>query len=140
MFERLTAKAQRVVYLAQEEARNMRHQAVGTEHLLLGILGEGQGVAARALASLGIQANDVREMVLKMIAPGNAIVTNEMTLTPRAKRVFELAQDEAVRWGVNYIATEHILLGLVREGEGVAFQVLNALGATPDKIRKQVSA
>ncbi len=140
MFERLTAKAQRVVYLAQEEARNMRHQAVGTEHLLLGILGEGQGVAARALASLGIQANDVREMVLKMIAPGNAIVTNEMTLTPRAKRVFELAQDEAVRWGVNYIATEHILLGLVREGEGVAFQVLNALGATPDKIRKQVAA
>ncbi len=140
MFERLTAKAQRVVYLAQEEARNMHHQSVGTEHILLGILDEGQGVAARALGSLGIEANEVREMVLKMIAPGNAVVGSEMTLTPRAKKVFELAQDEAVRWGVNYIATEHLLLGLVREGEGVAFQVLNALGATPDKIRKQVQA
>lgn len=140
MFERLTAKAQRVVYLAQEEARNMHYQSVGTEHILLGILDEGQGVAARALSSLGIEANEVREMVLKMIAPGNAVVGSEMTLTPRAKKVFELAQDEAVRWGVNYIATEHLLLGLVREGEGVAFQVLNALGATPDKIRKQVQA
>lgn len=138
MFDRLTAKAQRVVYLAQEEARNMHHQSVGTEHILLGILDEGQGVAARALASLGIEANEVRETVLKMIAPGNAAVGSEMTLTPRAKKVFELAQDEAVRWGVNYIATEHLLLGLVREGEGVAFQVLNALGATPERIRKQV--
>lgn len=140
MFERLTARAQKVVYNAQEEARRMHHQAVGTEHILLGILDEGQGVAARALNSLGIEADEVRDTVLKMIAPGNAPADSEMTLTPRAKKVFELAQDEAVRWGVNYIATEHLLLGLVREGEGVAFQVLNSLGATPDKIRKQVQA
>ena len=140
MFERLTARAQKVVYNAQEEARQMHHSSVGTEHILLGILDEGQGVAARALNSLGIEAGEVRETVLKMIAPGNAPTDAEMALTPRAKKVFELAQDEAVRWGVNYIATEHLLLGLVREGEGVAFQVLNALGATPEKIRKQVQA
>ncbi len=140
MFERLTARAQKVVYNAQEEARQMHHSSVGTEHILLGILDEGQGVAARALNSLGIEAGEVRETVLKMIAPGNASADAEMALTPRAKKVFELAQDEAVRWGVNYIATEHLLLGLVREGEGVAFQVLNALGATPEKIRKQVQA
>lgn len=140
MFERFTEKAQRVLYLAQEEARAMRHPAVGTEHILLGILGEGEGVAAKALVALSIDLDTVKEAVVKMVALGDQPIGKEILLTPRAKKVFALAQDEAVHWGVNYIGTEHILLGLIREGEGIASQVLAELGANPDKIRKQVLA
>lgn len=138
MIEKFTEKAQRVIYIAHDEARAMGHPAVGTEHILLGILGEGQGVAAKALVALGIDLNKVRETIMKLVEAGNQPVGNEVTLTPRAKKVFNLAQDEAVRWGVNYVGTEHLLLGLIREGDGIASQVLAELGANPDKIRKQV--
>lgn len=140
MFEHYTEKAKRVIYLAQEEARNMNHNAVGTEHLLLGLLAEGQGVGAKALEASGIELESVRQSVLNMVKKGIHPVGSEITITPRAKKVLALAQDEAVRWQVNYIGTEHILLGLIREGEGVASQVLTELGANPDKIRKQVLA
>lgn len=140
LFERYTERAQRVIYLAQEEARQMRHPAVGTEHILLGLLGEGSGVGAKALEALGINLDEVRKAVLEMVQPGDQIVGNEMGVTPRAKKVLALAQDEASRWGVNYVGTEHILLGLIREGEGIASQVLAGMGADSDKIRRQVVA
>ena len=123
MFERYTERAQKVIYLAQEEARQMRHPAVGTEHILL-----------------GLNLNEVRQAVIAMVQPGAQPIGNEIGITPRAKKVLVLAQDEANRWGVNYVGTEHILLGLIREGEGIASQVLAGLGADPDKIRKQVIA
>lgn len=140
MFERYTEKAQKVIYLAQEEARQMRHPAVGTEHILLGLLAEASGVGAKALEALGIKLDEVRSAVLQMVQPGSQPIGNEIGITPRAKKVLVLAQDEANRWGVNYVGTEHILLGLLREGEGIASQVLSELGADPDKIRKQVVA
>ncbi len=140
MFERYTERAQKVIYLAQEEARQMRHPAVGTEHILLGLLGEGSGVGAKALEALGLNLNEVRQAVIAMVQPGAQPIGNEIGITPRAKKVLVLAQDEANRWGVNYVGTEHILLGLIREGEGIASQVLAGLGADPDKIRKQVIA
>ena len=140
MFGRFTEKAQHVIYYAQEEARAMNYPAVGTEHLLLGILREGESVAARALTDIDVNLEQVREIVLKTLAPGNEPVGSEIAITPRVKKVLALAQDEAVRWGVNYIGTEHILLGILREGEGVASQVLEELGVEPDKVRKQVVA
>lgn len=140
MFGRFTEKAQHVIYYAQEEARAMNYPAVGTEHLLLGILREGQSVAAKALLGLGVDLQKARDIVLKTITPGTEPVGNEITITPRVKRVLALAQDEAVRWGVNYIGTEHILLGILRDGEGVASQVLEELNVDPDKVRKQVVA
>ena len=140
MFGRFTEKAQHVIYYAQEEARAMNYPAVGTEHLLLGILREGESVAARALSDIGVDLNQVRELVLKTLMPGQETVGSEITITPRVKKVLALAQDEAVRWGVNYIGTEHLLLGILREGEGVASQVLEELGADPGAIRKQVIA
>lgn len=140
MFERFTEKAQKVLYFSEQEARNMNHPAVGTEHILLGILDEGQSIAAKALVALGIDLQSAREAVVRLVAVGNTPIGNEMLMTPRAKRVFQLAQDEAIHWGVNYIGTEHILLGLLREGEGIASHVLADLGADPDKIRKQVVA
>lgn len=140
MFERYTERAQKVIYLAQEEARQMRHPAVGTEHILLGLLGEGGGVGAKALEALGINLNEVRQAVIQVVQPGMQPIGNEIGITPRAKKVLVLAQDEANRWGVNYVGTEHILLGLIREGEGIASQVLTSMGADPDKIRKQVVA
>ncbi|MBQ3509564.1 MAG: ATP-dependent Clp protease ATP-binding subunit [Peptococcaceae bacterium] len=140
MFGRFTEKAQHVIYYAQEEARAMNYPAVGTEHLLLGILREGESVAARALSDIGVDLNQVRELVLKTLMPGQEPVGSEITITPRVKKVLALAQDEAVRWGVNYIGTEHLLLGILREGEGVASQVLEELGADPGAIRKQVIA
>lgn len=140
MFGRFTEKAQHVIYYAQEEARAMNYPAVGTEHLLLGILREGQSVAAKALLGLGVDLQKARDIVLKTITPGTEPVGNEITITPRVKRVLALAQDEAVRWGVNYIGTEHILLGILRDGEGVASQVLEELNVDPDKVRKQVAA
>lgn len=140
MYARFTEKAQRVIYYAQEEARAMNYPAVGTEHLLLGILREGDSVAARALAGLGVDLQKVRDIVLKTLSPGSTPVGNEIAITPRVKKVLALAQDEAVHWGVNYIGTEHLLLGILREGEGVASQVLAELDIDPDQVRKQVLA
>lgn len=140
MFARFTERAQKVLYYAQEEAKSMNYPAVGTEHLLLGLLREGEGVGAKALMALGIDLEKVKETVKKLINIGNEPVIGEIGFTPRAKKVLGLAQDEAFKWGVNYVGTEHILLGLIREGEGVAAQVLLNLGANPDKIRKQVLA
>lgn len=140
MYGRFTEKAQHVIYYAQEEARAMNYPAVGTEHLLLGILREGESVAAQALLGLGVDLQKVRDIVLRTLSPGNEPVGNEITITPRVKKVFSLAQDEAVRWGVNYIGTEHILLGILREGEGIASQVLTELNVDPDRVRKQVIA
>ena len=137
MFERLTQRAQHVIYLAKEEARVLNHPAVGTEHLLLGLIKENEGVGAKALSSLGLNLNNVRKAVKDLVTPG-AEKPEEIGLTPRVKKVFELANDEAQKWGVNYVGTEHLLLGLVREGEGVAAQVLADLGVSADAIRKQV--
>ncbi len=140
MYGRFTEKAQHVIYYAQEEARAMNYPAVGTEHLLLGILREGESVAARALIDMGIDLESVREIVLRTLAPGDKPVGNEIAITPRVKKVLALAQDEAVHWGVNYIGTEHLLLGILREGEGIASQVLEELDVDPEKARKQVMA
>lgn len=139
MFARFTQRAQKVLYLAQEEAKRLNYPFVGTEHLLLGLIGEGEGVASRALASLGIEADRVRSLVEEMVEKVvQGPVSNEMTLTPRAKRVLELAVDEARRMGHNYVGTEHLLLGLIREGEGVAAQVLNSFGADQEKVRQTI--
>ncbi len=137
---RFTERANRVLRLAQEEALALRHPAIGTEHILLGILREGDSVAARALTNLGVNIKAVREEVRKVIRPGEAVVGGELGLTPRAKRVLELANEEARRQGVNYVGTEHLLLGLLEEGEGLAAQVLGGLGLSPEKIREQVIA
>jgi len=140
---RFTERAQRVLVLAKEEAQRLGHPAVGTEHLLLGLIAEGQGVAAKALESLGIKKETVRNEIIKLVGSGEGDAAGEgeeITLTPRAKTVLELAGDEARRLGVNYVGTEHILLGLIREGEGVAARVLNNLGATHEKVRQQVLA
>lgn len=137
---RFTERAHRVLRLAQEEARHLNHPAVGTEHLLLGLLREGDSVAARALASLGVNLKSVREEVRKAVRPGEGVPPGELGLTPRAKKVLELAQEEARRQGVNYVGTEHILLGLMEEGEGLAAQVLGSLGLTPEKVRERILA
>ena len=138
MFGRFTERAQRVFMLAQEEARRLRHPAVGTEHLLLGLLREGEGIAARALQSLGLDLNKVRDEVERIVAPGDSRVGDEVGLTPRAKKVLELAHEEGRRQGVSYVGTEHLLLGLIREGEGVAARVLINHGLTMDSVRRQV--
>jgi ATP-dependent Clp protease ATP-binding subunit ClpC len=138
MFARFTQRAQKVLFLAQEEARRLNYPYVGTEHLLLGLIREGEGVAAKALNSLGIEAAKVRSIVEEVVEKVQGPVPTEMTLTPRAKRVLELAVDEARRMGHNYVGTEHLLLGLIREGEGVAAQVLNSLGADANKVRQVV--
>lgn len=140
MFGRFTEKAQHVIYYAQEEARAINYPAIGTEHLLLGILREGQSIAAQALQGLGVNLENARDVVQQMIVPGNDPVGSEIGITPRVKKVFALAQDEAVRWGVSYIGTEHILLGILREGEGVASQALAELNVEPEKVRRQVIA
>ncbi|NLL18062.1 MAG: ATP-dependent Clp protease ATP-binding subunit [Clostridia bacterium] len=139
MWDRFTERAQKVIHLAQQEMQSLKHPAVGTEHLLLGLINEGQGVAARSLANLGISGEEVKEQVLQLIGQGNAAPKTELVLTPRAKRVLELAYEEARNQGVGYIGTEHILLGLIREGEGVAARVLSNLGITGEKIRSQVN-
>ena len=140
MFGHFTEKAQRVMYYAQEEARAMHYPAVGTEHLLMGLLREEDSVAARALLERGVTLDKVHELISQVITPGNMMVGNEIGITPRVKKVLQFAQEEAVRWGVNYIGTEHLLLGLLREGEGLAAQVLQALDVEPDSVRKQVKA
>jgi len=135
---KFTQRAQKVIAYAQEEARRLNHNVVGTEHLLLGLIREGEGVAARALANLGIDANKVRNQVETMIGVGPFVIQGPIGYTPRAKRVMELALDESRKLGHNYVGTEHILLGLIREGEGVAAQVLNNLGVSLDKAQKEV--
>jgi ATP-dependent Clp protease ATP-binding subunit ClpC len=138
MFERFTDRARRVVVLAQEEARSLNHDYVGTEHILLGLLREGQGVAAKALESLEISPEAVREQVEEIIGQGQQAPSGHIPFTPRAKKVLELSLREAQQLGHNYIGTEHILLGLIREGEGVAAQVLNRLGAELGGVRQEV--
>ncbi|BAD42115.1 ATP-dependent Clp protease ATP-binding subunit [Symbiobacterium thermophilum] len=139
MFSRYTERAQRVIVLAQDEARRLNYDYVGTEHLLLGLIREGEGIAAKALQSLGIQLEQVRAEVEKMIGKGSASSRGEIGFTPRAKKVMvELAIEEARLLGHNYVGTEHILLGLIREGEGVAAQVLQNLGADLERVRNQV--
>ena len=138
MFERFTDRARRVLVLAQEEARLLNHNFIGTEHILLGLIHEGEGVAAKALESLGISLEAVREKVEETIGPAGTAGTGSPPFTPRAKKVLELSLREALQLGHNYIGTEHMLLGLVREGEGVAAQVLVNLGADLSRVRQQV--
>jgi ATP-dependent Clp protease ATP-binding subunit ClpC len=138
VFERFTDRARRVVVLAQEEARLLNHNYIGTEHILLGLIHEGEGVAAKALESLGISLEAVRAQVEEIIGQGGSSPSGHIPFTPRAKKVLELSLREALQLGHNYIGTEHILLGLIREGEGVAAQVLQKLGADLSRVRQQV--
>jgi len=138
MFERFTDRARRVIDLAHEEARLLNHTYVGTEHLLLGLIGAGEGVAVQALESLGVSLEAVREQVEQIIGRGQQAVPEHIPLTPRAKKVLELARREASQLGHNHIGTEHILLGLIREGKGVSAQVLADLGADVNRVRQQV--
>ncbi|MDR7560296.1 MAG: ATP-dependent Clp protease ATP-binding subunit [Armatimonadota bacterium] len=138
MFERFTERARRVIILAQEEAKRLNHSAVGTEHILLGIIREGEGVASKVLESLNISPERVRAEIESAIGRGERAPYEEVAFTPRAKKVLELALDEARRLGHNYIGTEHLLLGLIREGEGVAARVLEAMGADLERVRAQV--
>ena len=138
MFERFTEKAIKVIMLAQEEARRLGHNFVGTEQVLLGLIGEGTGVASKTLKSMGVNLKDARAEVEKIIGRGSGFVAVEIPFTPRAKRVLELSWDEARQLGHNYIGTEHLLLGLIREGEGVAARVLENLGVDLNKIRSNV--
>jgi len=138
MFERFTDRARRVVVLAQEEARMLNHNYIGTEHILLGLIHEGEGVAAKALESMDISLEAVRAQVEEIIGQGQQAPSGHIPFTPRAKKVLELSLREALQLGHNYIGTEHILLGLIREGEGVAAQVLVKLGADLNRVRQQV--
>jgi ATP-dependent Clp protease ATP-binding subunit ClpC len=138
MFERFTDRARRVVVLAQEEARMLDHNYIGTEHILLGLSHEGEGVAAKALESLGIRLEAVRQQVEEIIGRGQHAPSGHIPFTPRAKKVLELSLREALQLSHNYIGTEHILLGLIREGDGVAARVLVRLGADLNRVRQQV--
>jgi len=137
-FDKFTERARKVLQLAQEEAQRFNHNYIGTEHLLLGLVREGEGVAAKVLANLGVELNKVRSAVEFIIGRGDRTVTGDIGLTPRAKKVIELSVDEARRLNHHYIGTEHLLLGLVREGEGIAAGVLESLGVSLDKVRSQV--
>jgi ATP-dependent Clp protease ATP-binding subunit ClpC len=139
MFERFTDRARRVVVLAQEEARMLNHNYIGTEHILLGLIHEGHGVAAKALEALGISLTAVREQVVTTTGRGKAAPSGHIPFTPEAKNVLQLSLREALDLGHNYIGTEHILLGLIREGQGVAARVLVGLGADLDRVRQQVT-
>ena len=138
MFERFTDRARNVVVLAQEEARLLNHNYIGTEHLLLGLIRESEGIAAKALVSLGVELDAVREQVEEIVGRGAREPSGHIPFTPRAKKVLELSLREALQLGHNYIGTEHILLGMIREGEGVAAQVLVRLGADLNRVRQQV--
>ena len=138
MFEQFTDRARRVVVLAQEEARLLNHNYIGTEHILLGLVHEGGGVGAKALASLKVGLDDVRRQVEGIIGRGGSTPSVHIPFTPRAKKVLELSLREALNLGHNYIGTEHVLLGLVQEGEGVAAQVLTRVGVTADRVRGKV--
>ncbi len=138
MFERFTDRARRVVVLAQDEARMLNHNYIGTEHILLGLIHEGEGVAAKALESLDISLDAVRQQVEEIIGQGQQAPSGHIPFTRRAKKVLELSLRESLQLGHNYIGTEHILLGLIREGDGVAAQVLVRLGADLNRVRQQV--
>jgi ATP-dependent Clp protease ATP-binding subunit ClpC len=134
-FDKFTERARKVLSLSQEEAQRFQHNYIGTEHLLLGLVREGEGVAAVVLSNLGVELNKVRDTVEAIIGRGDRIVLGEIGLTPRAKKVIELAIDEARRLNHHYIGTEHLLLGLVREGEGIAAGVLESMGVNLEKVR-----
>ncbi len=136
-FDKFTARARKVITLAQEEAVRFNHNYIGTEHLLLGLLREGEGVAAKVLVEMGVELNRVRSAVEFIIGRGDRMIVGEIGLTPRAEKVIELAVDEARRLGHHYIGTEHLLLGLLREGEGVAAKVLDSFGVNLEKVRTQ---
>jgi ATP-dependent Clp protease ATP-binding subunit ClpC len=139
MFERFTDRARRVVVLAQDEARQLNHNYIGTEHLLLGLLNEGDGIAAQALESLGVRLDAVRDQVTEIIGTGkHDAQSGHIPFTPRAKKVLELSLRESLQLGHDYIGTEHILLGIVREGQGVAADVLVGLGADLNRVRQAV--
>jgi ATP-dependent Clp protease ATP-binding subunit ClpC len=138
MLERFTDRARRVVKLAEEEARRLDHNWIGTEHILLGLIREGEGVAAKALESLGISLQAVRQDVEEITGLGQQDPFEHIPFTPRSKKVLELSLRESLQLGHNYIGTEHILLGLIRERDGVAAQVLVRLGAEPNRVRQQV--
>jgi ATP-dependent Clp protease ATP-binding subunit ClpC len=138
MFERFTDQARRVVVLAQEEARRLDHNYIGTEHILLGLIREGDGIAAKTLESLEISLDAVRQKVEDIIGHGKKTPSGHIPFTPRSKKVLELSLRESLELGHNYIGTEHILLGLIREGEGVAAQVLRDLGAQLTEVRERV--
>jgi ATP-dependent Clp protease ATP-binding subunit ClpC len=138
MFERFTDRARRVVILAEEEARMLNHNYIGTEHILLGLIHEGEGPAAKALTGLGISLDAVRQQVEETIGKGKVVSSGHIPFTPRAKKVLELSLRESKQLGHSHIDTEHILLGLLREGEGAAAQVLQTLGADLNRVRQQV--
>jgi ATP-dependent Clp protease ATP-binding subunit ClpC len=135
-FDKFTERARRVLSLAQEEAQRFQHNYIGTEHLLLGLVREGEGAAAQVLRKLGVELDKVRSAIEHIIGRGDHIVLGQIGLTPRAKKVIELAIDEARRLNHHYIGTEHLLLGLVREGEGIAAGVLESLGVNLEKVRR----
>jgi ATP-dependent Clp protease ATP-binding subunit ClpC len=138
VFERFTERARQVVVLAQEEARALRHNYIGTEHVLLGLLREEEGIAARVLESLDVTLEEVRAQVARIVGQGDEVAGGQIPFTPRAKRVLELALREALSIGHNWIGTEHVLLGLARENDGVAMQILLDLGVHGDRIRDEV--
>ena len=137
-FEKFTERARTVLRLAQEEAQRFQHNYIGTEHLLLGLVREEEGVAAKALSSLGVELNKVRSAVEAIIGRGDRIVLGEIGLTPRAKKVIELAIDESRRLGHHYVGTEHLLLGLIREGEGIGAGVLQSFGLSLQEVRAKI--
>jgi ATP-dependent Clp protease ATP-binding subunit ClpC len=139
LFERFTERARQVVVLAQDEARALKHNYIGTEHILLGLLREEEGLAARVLESLDITVEEVRAQVARIVGQGDEVTTGQIPFTPRAKKVLELALREALSLGHNYIGTEHILLGLLREEEGLAARVLESLDITVEEVRAQVA-
>jgi ATP-dependent Clp protease ATP-binding subunit ClpC len=138
VFERFTERARQVVVLAQDEARGLRHNFIGTEHLLLGLLREEEGIAARVLESLDVAVEDVRVQVARIVGQGDEVTSGQIPFTPRAKKVLELSLREGLSLGHNYIGTEHILLGLARENQGVAARILLDFGADAEKIRHAV--
>ena len=138
MFERFTERARQVVVIAQSEARALKHNYIGTEHLLLGLLREEQGIAARVLMSFDVTVDEVRAQVARIIGQGDEVVGGHIPFTPRSKKILELSLREALDVGHNYIGTEHILLGLMREGEGVAVRILLDFGASPAAVRDEV--
>ena len=138
MFERFTDRARRAIVTAQEEARRLKHNYVGTEHILLGLIHEGDGVAAKALETLGISLDAMRQQVEDIIGQGQETLSGHIPFTPRAEKVLELSHREAAQLGHNYIGTEHILLGLISESRGVAAQVLVKLGADQSRVSQQV--
>jgi ATP-dependent Clp protease ATP-binding subunit ClpC len=140
MFERFTERARQVVVLAQDEARVLRHNYIGTEHLLLGLLREEEGLAARVLGELGVELEAVRAQVVRVVGEGDEIATGQIPFTPRAKKVLELSLRESRALGHQYIGTEHILLGLVRENDGVAARLLLELGVDADTIREAIGS